>query len=163
MAALVSRAGGIQPPIVVGVVIAAAFAPATAARVQGVAALAQLGALTLLGFGAWLGHSAIGSVEGFGPSLASETLATLCIAALSSVVLLLLPIGRMPGRLVFEWSRPAWFAAALAATTLAAVVLLQAPTFPVAWIGGAALLFGAGSLATWGWVRFVEPALATRA
>jgi hypothetical protein len=159
LTALVSRAGGIQPPIIIGVVVAAAFLPGTPARTGAIASLAQLGAITLLGFGAWLGHSAIGPVDGFVPSLASEILATLCIAALGSVVLLLLPVGRMPGRLVFEWSKPAWFAAALAASTLAAVVIVQAPSFPVVWIGAAALLFGTASLATWCWVRFVEPAL----
>jgi len=160
LTALVSRAGGIQPPIIVGVVIAAALSDGMPRRSRGIVAFAELAAVTLLGFGAWLGHSTLGPVDGFGPALASEVLATLCIAALGSAVLLVLPIGRMPGRLVFEWSKPAWSAAALAACTLAAVVIAQAPTFPAPWIAGAGVLFAVGSLATWAWIRLVEPALA---
>ncbi len=155
--AIVSRVDGIQPPLIIGIVIATAFSTGAPRRGLGLVALAELVAITLLGFGAWLGHSAIGPVTGFGPALASETLATLCIAALGSVALLVLPIGRMPGRTVFEWSKPAWLACALAACTLAAVVIAQAPSFPVVWVAGASAIFAVGCLATWVWVRHVEP------
>jgi hypothetical protein len=159
--ALISRGGGIQPPIIVGVVIAfAAGGIRPAAR--GKVALGELAAITLLALGAWLAHSAIGPVEGFWLSLTSEALAALCIAALGSAMLLLLPVSGMPGRLLFEWSLPAWLAVTLVAASLASIVVAGSPTFPLPWVVGIAFAFATVSVATWSWIRFVEPQLVTR-
>jgi hypothetical protein len=161
--ALVSRTGGIQPPVIVGVVIAARFVVGLPARARGIVSVVEIGAITILGCVGWLAHSAIGPVEGFGPSLASETLAALCIAALGSAMVLLLPVSWMPGRLILEWSKAAWVAITLVAGTIAATVIAGSDSFPVAWMVGIALAFAAISCATWCWIRFVEPLARGRA
>lgn len=158
--ALVSRSGGVQPPVIIGVVIAATFAVEAGRRLHGVVSFVQLGAITLLGLWAWLGHSVLGPQEGFIGALASETLAGLCIAALSSMMLLLLPVWRMPGRYLFDWSWPAWLATALIAGTLASAVIGTSATFPLPWALGGTLVFAAASVSAWAWIRWVEPQLA---
>ncbi len=74
--ALVSRGGGIQPPVIVGVVIAASFVTGIGSRQRGMVAATQLLVTMILGVAAWLGHSALGPVSGLLPSFASETLAS---------------------------------------------------------------------------------------
>ena len=159
--AIASRTGGIQPPVIVGVVLAAAFAVETTTRQRGIVSLLQLVVMAALGLGAWLGHSALGPVEGFGLSLASETLAALCLAALGSVVMLLLPVSQFPGRLIFDWSPLAWIGVALPTVTVAAVVIAGAQSFPIGWVVGASLTFAAVATAVWAWIDLVEPTLAT--
>jgi hypothetical protein len=158
LSALISRGGGIQPPIIVGAVIGVAASSAPRAA-QGAVALAQLGTLTALALAGWLAHSAIGAVDGFWLSFTSETLAALCIACLGSVVLLLLPVSGMPGQLLYEWSRLAWVGVALVAATVAATVVAASPAFPLALVLGLSLGFATVALATWSWIRFVEPQL----
>ena len=160
--ALISRGGGIQPPVIVGVVIAASFVADFGSRSRGVVAATQLVVTMILGLGAWLAHSAMGPVTGFLPSLTSETLSSLCIAAVGSAVILALPVSRMPGRLVFEWSPLAWVAVALPAATIAGVVIAGGATFPVPWIIGLSLGFAALSLALWAWIRLIEPSFVSR-
>lgn len=159
LTAFFSRSGGVQPPVIIGVVIAATFAADAGLRRRGIVSIVQLGAITLLGLWAWLGHSALGPQEGFALALASETLAGLCVAALASVMLLLLPVWRMPGRHLYDWSWPAWLATALVAGTLASGVIGTSATFPLPWVLGGALTFAAASVAAWAWIRWVEPQL----
>jgi len=158
--ALVSRVAGIQPPIVVGIVLAVRFAPAIGARARGVVSLVEVSAIVVLGFAAWLGQSALGPVDGFLPSLVSETLSALCIAALGSAMIMLLPVNRMPGRLIWSWSRTAWIAITLVTATVAAVIIAGGSGFPVPWVIGGALVFAALSVGAWAWVRLVEPQIA---
>ena len=155
--ALVSRVAGIQPPIVVGIVVAVWFTPLVGGRARGIVSLAQVAAIVVLGFGAWLAQSALGPVDGFLPSLASEALSALCIAALGSAMVMLLPVHRMPGRLIWEWSRAAWAGSILVAATVAGVIIAGGSGFPVPWVLGGALVFAAVSIGAWAWVRFVEP------
>lgn len=155
--ALVSRVAGIQPPIVVGIVLAVRFAPSVGRRGRGIVSLVEVGALVVLGFVAWLLQSALGQVEGFMPSLVSETLSALCIAALGSAMVMLLPVNRMPGRLIWSWSRTAWIAVTLVTATVAGVVIAGGSAFPVPWVIGGALVFAAVSLGVWAWVHLVEP------
>lgn len=160
--ALVSRGGGIQPPVIMGVVVAASFLADVPARSRGLVATIQLVVTVALGLGAWLAHSAIGPVTGFLPLLASETLSSLCIAAIGSAVILCLPVSRMPGRLIIEWSPVAWVAVALAAGTVAGVVVAGGETFPVPWLVGLSLAFAAACLALWAWIRLIEPSFGAR-
>jgi hypothetical protein len=72
----------------------------------------------------------------------------------------MLPLGRLPGRVILEWSPVAWVVAMAVVTTLAWVIVLggSGAAFPVL---GALLVaggFAALSLAVWAWVRYVEPA-----
>lgn len=161
--ALVSRTGGIQPPIIVGVVIAAAFAADLGARGRGIVSLAQVGAVLVMGCAAWLGHSALGPQVGFWASLASETLAALTIAALGSLILLLLPVAGMPGRYLFEWSPVAWGGIAVLGGTAAAAVVALSSTFPLALLLVGAGLLAAVCVATWAWLTYVQPQLAASA
>jgi hypothetical protein len=157
--ALVSRVAGIQPPIVVGIVLAVRFAPNVGRRGRGIVSLVEVSALVVLGFVAWLLQSALGSVDGFLPSLVSETLSALCIAALGSAMVMLLPVNRMPGRLIWSWSRAAWTAVTLVTATVAGVVIAGGSGFPVPWVIGGALVFAAVSVGVWAWVHFVEPSV----
>lgn len=160
--ALVSRVAGIQPPIIVGIVLAVRFAPAVAARARGVVSLAEVAAIVALGFVAWLGQSALGPVDGFGPSLVSEALSALTIAALGSAMVMLLPVNRMPGRLIWDWSRTAWSVLTLVTATVAGVVIAGGSGFPVPWVIGGALVFAAVCLGVWAWVRLLEPQFVVR-
>jgi hypothetical protein len=155
--AIISRSGGIQPPVIIGVVVAATFAAGMSRSARGVVALAQLTVMTVLAASAWVLHSWLGPVEGFWLSLTSESLAALCLAGLGSVVILVLPIASLPGRTLYEWSIPLWVATAFVASTLAAVVVAGSEAFPTAWVVGTAAVFAAFSVAAWSWVSFVEP------
>lgn len=160
--ALVSRVAGIQPPIVVGIVLAVRFAPEIAGRSRGIVSLVQVAAIVLLGFVAWIGQSALGPVDGFLPSLVSETLAALTIAALGSAMVMLLPVNRMPGRLIYSWSRTAWVALTLVTATVAGVVIAGGSGFPVPWVIGGALVFAAVSVGAWAYVHLIEPHVPVR-
>ncbi|MGL4340178.1 MAG: hypothetical protein ACRCSP_07135 [Rhodoglobus sp.] len=162
LTALFSRSGGIQPPFIVGVVMTAAFASQVADRSRGIVALGQLVVTVALGVGAWLAHSMIGPVDGFLPSLLSESLAGLCIAALGSAVVLALPVSGMPGRLIFEWSRTAWAVLAFVAATMTGVIIIGGAKFPVPLLIGVTLASATLCLALWAWIRMVRPALRVR-
>ncbi|CAN5193561.1 hypothetical protein BH11ACT5_BH11ACT5_10630 [soil metagenome] len=160
--ALVSRVAGIQPPIIVGIVLAVRFLPEIGARARGIFSLAEVSAIVLLGFAAWLGQSALGPVDGFFPSLVSEALSALTIAALGSAMVMLLPVNRMPGRQIWAWSRTAWAVLTLVTATVAGVVIAGGSGFPVPWVIGGALVFSAVCLGVWAWVRLVEPQFVVR-
>jgi hypothetical protein len=110
---------------------------------------------------AWILHGAVGDAQGFWGAGLSETLAAVAIAGLGSVVVLLLPVGALPGRAVFEWSHWTWLGLAVVAVTVATVALAQG-VFPALLAVIAALAIAAVCLGVWAWVRFVEPGLAAR-
>ncbi|WP_157156848.1 hypothetical protein [Diaminobutyricimonas sp. LJ205] len=158
VAALASRMIGIEPPVILGVIIASTVPMIAGQAARGVIGLAQLVTLAALATAAWAAHTAIGPVDGFWASLFSESLAAICLAGFGSAVLLTLPLRALPGRLVYEWSKPAWVIVTLVVVTLAAAVLMA---HTGALVVGAFLLagaFAAVACAIWGWVRFVEPA-----
>lgn len=162
LAALASRFFGLQPPVILGIVLVILVTAAGSDRTRGIVSLAQLAPLPIVGALAWIAHGLLGRVEGFWISLLSETLAGLTLAGLGSAAILLIPVYRLPGRHIFEWSLPAWLAVALPTSVLAAAALTTTSTFPLGWVLGIAVAISAVSLATWAWVRFVEPAVATR-
>jgi hypothetical protein len=155
--ALISRVAGIQPPIIVGIVLAVRFAPGISDRARGVVSLVQISAIVALGLVAWLAQSTLGPVDGFLLSLLSEGLSALTIAALGSAMVMLLPVHRMAGRQIWAWSRPAWAVVMLVTATVAGVVIAGGAGFPVPWVIGSALVFTAVSIGAWAWVHFVEP------
>ncbi|MET3768976.1 hypothetical protein ABIB15_001662 [Marisediminicola sp. UYEF4] len=158
LASMASRWTGMDPPLVAGVLIGAVFAAATPVRPRAIVNLIHVGGILVLGVLGWLAHGVLGPVQGFWGSLASETLATLCLAGLGSALVLVLPIATLPGRVILEWSLAAWVATVLlVAGTVATVVYGTALTGAVLpWLGSAAV-FAAVSLAMWLFVRFVEP------
>jgi hypothetical protein len=160
VAALLSRWTGIEPPVVAGVLIGVGFARVTPAKPRAIVNLAEVGTIALLAVLAWIAHELLGAVDGFWGNFSVELLATLCLAGLGSAIVLMLPLGRLPGRVILEWSPVAWVVAMAVVTTLAWVIVLggSGAAFPVL---GALLVaggFAALSLAVWAWVRYVEPA-----
>ena len=158
LVALISRAAGLEPPFIAGVVVGMTFGAPLAARARAMVNLAELAAVAGLSILAWIAHGALGTVTGFWAAFASETLAALCLSGVGSLVILSLPIARLPGRVILEWSTPAWIATIAGSTALAASVALgnSVVDFPaMTWLLAAAA-FAAVSVATWAWFRFVE-------
>ena len=158
--AIISRWFELNPPFIVGVIISAIYAVALPVVKRAIASLAVLVSLALLATLAWVLHSAIGPVEGFWGSIPSEVLATITIAGFGSVIMLLLPVGALPGRVLLEWSKLGWLVTALALVTLGAAVLVGEALHPVNAIvlASVAVVFAAFAVAAWGWTRFVRPA-----
>ena len=159
-AALLSRATGIHPPVIAGVLIGVGFTSAVGARARAIVSLVEIGAVTLLATVAWLFHGLFASASGFLAMFVDETLATIALAGFGSVVVLVLPIATLPGHTVFEWSRPAWLATIMVVALFGAVVILGGgeASFPVIGAVLVACAFAALSVAVWGWLRFVDPA-----
>ncbi|MBC7761500.1 MAG: Ig-like domain-containing protein [Candidatus Saccharibacteria bacterium] len=159
LAAVLSRATGIQPPVIAGVLIGVSFAETVGVRARAIVSLVEISAVTALASVAWLLHALFVSPEGFWPLLATESLTTIALAGLGSVVVLVLPIATLPGRAVFEWSRPAWLATVSVVALLASAVLLgvAGTAFPIIGAVLTAGAFAALSVAVWGWLRFVDP------
>ena len=160
IAAALSRWTGIEPPVLAGVLIGVGFSRMTAPRPRAIANLAEVGTITVVAVAAWLAHEWLGPMQGFWANLSIEVLATLCLAGLGSAMVLMLPLGRLPGRVVLEWSPAAWIVAMAIVATLAWVIVLggSGARFPVM---SSALLaggFAAVSVAVWAWMRYVEPA-----
>lgn len=159
LAATLTRAAGLQPPIVAGVLIGVGFAGGVSMRSRAIVSLVEIGAVTALAAAAWALRGAMGPVDGFWASLAGETLATVALAGAGSVVVLVLPIATLPGRTVFEWSRPAWLGTVAVVALVGSVMVLGAAggSFPLVGAIMVAGAFAALSVAVWGWLRFVEP------
>ena len=133
--------------------------------------MVQVAAVLGLGVLGWIGHGALAaagitsgavpSATGLLPAIASETLATLCLAGLGSALVMVLPIASLPGRVIFEWSPLAWVSTVLVVASVAAAITMSAEvsTTLVPLILGA-LGFAAVSVSVWAWVRYVEPATA---
>ncbi len=159
-AAMLSRFAGIDPPLVAGVLIGVGFTGVTAVRARGIANLAEVGVLTLLAMVAWLAQQWLRPLEGFWGNLSLEILATVCLAGLGSAMVLMLPLGRLPGRVLLEWSPLAWGVTLAVVATFGWVIALggsdaRFPVLGTAMIAGG---FAALSIAVWAWVRYVEPA-----
>jgi len=160
VAALLSRATGIHPPVIAGVLIGIGFTSTVEARARAIVSLVEIGTVTLLATFAWLFHGLFASASGFLAMFVDETFATIALAGFGSVVVLVLPIATLPGRTVFEWSRPAWLATIMVVALFGAVVILGGgeASFPIIGAVLAAGAFAALSVAVWGWLRFVDPA-----
>ena len=159
-AALLSRATGIHPPVIAGVLIGIGFTSTVGVQARAIVSLVEIGAVTLLATVAWLFHGLFASASGFLAMFVDETLATIALAGFGSVVVLVLPIATLPGRTVFEWSRPAWLATIMVVALFGALGILGGgeASFPIIGAVLVAGAFAALSVAVWGWLRFVEPA-----
>jgi hypothetical protein len=154
--ALLSRIGGIQPPLIVGVVVGLTFAAGVPAKSRGSVQLVQIGVLTVLAVAAWLVLGSLGTADGFWPSAIHELLSAVCLAGLGSALLLLLPVLSLPGRAILEWSPAIWLGTTIVVALLAGVVL-TGENFPVLLMAGGALAIAIVSVGTWGWSRFSQP------
>ncbi|WP_181408366.1 hypothetical protein [Schumannella sp. 10F1B-5-1] len=162
LGALVSRWLGLEPPLVVGVVLAVAAVGAVGDRAGALIHLAQIGSIAALAVVAWVVHDATGGAGGMLGSGLSEVLTAITVSGLGSAVLLLVPVGSLPGRAIFDWSPLVWVGVALVAVLLAALALASGSGFPMLGTMLAAFVVGAVCLGGWAWIRWVEPALAAR-
>lgn len=169
LACLATRIFDIDPPMVLGVLLAAGLVDSAGqsrdeagdVRRGGILAIAQLSSLALVSFAAWVGHGLIPSSDTvFAVEITRETLATVCLAGLGSLIVLLVPLGRLPGRALYSWSRPTLVGLGVVGAAMAAVVYAGDPeeAFPVLPLVVAAVAFAVLALSTWVWVRYVEPA-----
>jgi len=159
--AMFSRLSGINPPIVAGVLIGVGFVGVTAARPRGIANFVEVGSITVLATAAWFVYQWLKPLEGFWGNLTLEILATVCLAGLGSALVLLIPLGRLPGRVIFEWSAPAWAGILFVVAVLAWVIALDGTITNLPTLGAFAMVAGgftALCVAVWAWVRYVEPA-----
>ena len=155
--ALVSRLAGIEPPLVIGVVVGVTFGAGVAARARGAVQLVQLATLLGLSTVAWVALGVIGPASGFLMTAITETLSAICLAGLGSLMLLMLPVMSLPGRAILEWSPSIWLAMTLLVGTFTAIII-TGEQLPVLVIAGGAAIVAIICFATWAWVRFVEPA-----
>jgi hypothetical protein len=153
--AILSRVVGIQPPLVMGIVIGTVFAMGISARDRGAVQLAQIGALTVMATVSWIFLGAAGVAEGFWMSALTEMLAALCLAGFGSAVLLLLPVLSLPGRAIFEWSPLIWVGSTLVVCTLAASMFIG-DSFPIGAVAIGAIVVAVLCVSIWGWSRFVQ-------
>ncbi|GAA4671397.1 hypothetical protein GCM10025780_13950 [Frondihabitans cladoniiphilus] len=201
LACLVTRLFSLDPPMVLGVLLAAGLTQASAAvpdtavlpdsaagaasgpasgaaarpttargdetgdararvRLRGILATVQLASLTLVSFVAWVLHGLVPAASSqFGVEVLREGLATVCLAGLGSLIVLLIPLGALPGRFLWAWSRSTLVGLAVVGVAAAGVVLGGDPqeAFPIMPLVAAAVVFAALAVAAWVWARYVEP------
>ncbi len=158
LTAIASRLTDLDPPFVAGVLIGAGFASGVPVRARALVNLAQVGTLTTLGAVGWMLHGALGDATGFWPSVVSETLATLCLAGLGSALIMMIPIASLPGRAILQWSVPAWTGSMFVVASVTAMAVLGSADPAVLMpLVAAATVFACLSVATWAFLRFVEP------
>ena len=157
--ALISRGLALDPPIITGVIGTFAFlAGESRGRRVGVN-LGQFGTIFLVSIAAWWAHALIGPGAGAERVLLREILATMVLAGVGSLVVLALPVRGLPGRLVYDWSRPVWIGTAATSVVLAALLLLGdlgTTHFPALLLGILAACFGGLCVLVWAWFRFAH-------
>lgn len=163
--ALLSRFAGLSPALLFGLVVGVAAGHGPTAADQGnrgrLAAM-QIAGLSALGVLAWMVTGALPPAAGPFTAFAAEMTNAVAIVAIGSAAVSLLPLGRLAGRAVFAWSRPIWLGLSLAVGTVLFALLVPVGDLWSAggggvMLGAASLAFAALSVATWLWVRYIEP------
>ena len=157
--ALVSRFAELQPPLLVGVLIAGAAVLGSSRRARAGVAVAQTSGVAALALLGWAAHDLLTPSTGFWMTLWSETAAAMALGGLGSLLMLLLPIGPLPGRILYAASRPAWAAVALVSASLVGAIFASGPAFPLAAVMLLAAALAAVLVAVTVWVRWVAPVL----
>ncbi len=158
VSAVLSRSLDLHPPLLFGLVATLVVAEEASQTLRARLQFVQVATLVALSATSWLGHEVITRAGGFWSAALGETLAAICVSGLSAAVLLLLPVGGLPGRAILAWSVPVWVGATLITVTVAGAVLFSG-IGASAWLTVAAGCIAAACLATWIWIRWVEPAL----
>ena len=164
--AAASRILGLEPPLLLAVVLTASTALVVRRASEGVVAGARIVALAALGGASW----ALGSVLpatasiGFAWSLVTETLNVLTAASLGSAALLLVPLGATAGRSLWGASRVAWILVGFVVVTLELVLLGSRSTEMTAAVTTAGSVLAIAGIALSVsisiWRRYVAPVLA---
>jgi hypothetical protein len=168
VACAVTRLLGLDPPLVLGVVLVGGLVASSTSRHgradepserdDGLVALVQVAALVVVSTAAWAAHGALPGSGGFATELALETSATVCLTGLGSLVLALVPVGSLPGRRLWAWSRPLHVALTVVGVGTAAAVFAGGPSsaFPVGGAVVAAVVLAGLCVAVWLWTTYVE-------
>ncbi|UFU07787.1 hypothetical protein [Ruania halotolerans] len=161
---LVSRAFGLEPAILFGVLIMTTFGGALRREQRGVLSAVVCAAFAGLGGLAWIGYGLIDpSTTGFAMEFLREYLTTLLTGAIGYCVVALLPLTFLDGQRILRWSKPVW---ALLYAAVIVLFLLTVVPLPSSWqeASGAALwwcgafgAFGLASIAIWAWFRIRTP------
>ncbi|WP_378147075.1 Ig-like domain-containing protein [Cnuibacter sp. UC19_7] len=159
--AVLSRLAGLDPALVVGLVVALAVPVATGRVDRGRLAVAQLVPLLALGAAAWVVLSLVPPVGGAAGAWLTEVLTVTALASFGTASALALPLGSSPGRALLRWSPAIWAGVGvvsfggLAALLLPAVAGSGRMWIPIV----VAVAFGAVSSCVWAWQRYVAPVL----
>ncbi len=157
--ALISRGFDLDPPIITGVIGTFAFVAGESRSRRVAVNLGQFGTIFLVSIAAWWAHALVGPGLGAERILLREVLATMVLAGVGSLVVLALPVRGLPGRLIYDWSRPVWIGTAGTSVVLAALMLLGdlgTTHFPALLLGILAACFGGLCVLVWAWFRFAH-------
>lgn len=166
LAVLLSRLTGLQPGLVLGVIIGLAFSVELGRARERLVAVIEVGYLLVAGVVSWLVYSALAAIglSGLAGTFVVEFFAGLAVATLSALPIALLPLGHLPGAALFEASRIGWGVAYAVATVLVLLVLLPLPaswesieTPLVAWFVAYAVYAILAVLARFALSRWVAP------
>ncbi|WP_223691075.1 hypothetical protein [Leifsonia poae] len=161
-AAIGSRMLGLQPALLFGLVLSVVVADGASRTTRARIAAVQVTGLATVGVLAWLAVGILPTPSNSLSAFATELANSLALLGLGSAAIMLLPVGPLAGRAVFQRSRLGWLALSLVIDTLLFALLL-----PVASLVGsgqntvvlvvAAIGFAALSVSVWLWERYVEP------
>jgi len=157
--ALLSRLWDLQPPILVGVLVATTIVGVVPRTARAGVAIAQTTGVAVVALAGWAIHDLLTPAVGFWANLAAESAAALALGGFGSIVLLLLPVGPFPGRTLYAISRFGWAIVTIVTAAVGAAVAVSGPSFPIVPLAGVAAAFGAVCLAVVAWTRWVEPSL----
>ncbi len=158
-AALLSRFLDLQPPVLLGVLLACLALEPARLRARGGVAIAQIAGVATLSLLAWAAHTLLTPTFGFWETFAAETTAAIALGGFGSLLLLLLPIGGLPGRELYAISRGGWAVVALTSASITGAIVASGASFPLLALGLIALGIAAVLTALTVWVRWVAPAL----
>jgi hypothetical protein len=163
---LISRIANLEPGYLYGIVLGVAYTREVSPAAEGRESAIGMVATLVVAIAAWL---VLGAIRAAGlpagdPVAAFVETATVAVvvAGLEAVAFGMLPIRFMPGRAIYTWNRFVW-AALFGLGLFAFIQILIGPTSgylsdlsPSAWLAamGVFAVFGAFSLAFWGWFRF---------
>ena len=128
-------------------------------RARGGVAIAQIAGVATLSLLAWAAHTLLTPTFGFWETFAAETTAAIALGGFGSLLLLLLPIGGLPGRELYAISRGGWAVVALTSASITGAIVASGASFPLLALGLIALGIAAVLTALTVWVRWVAPAL----
>ena len=159
LAALLSRFLELQPPVLLGVLVAALALEPARLRARGGIAVAQIAGVAVVALLAWVTHALLMPSVGFWATFATETTAAIALGGFGSLLLLLLPVGPFPGRELYAISRGGWLLVALATASVTGAIVASGSSFPLVMLGLLAAGTAAVLTALSVWVRWVAPAL----
>jgi hypothetical protein len=162
---LVSRFADLDPALLFGVVLGVAVADTASRGDRGRLGVVQVLSLLAVGAVAWLVSGAVATspvsatADAWAAGL-SEFLHIVVLASFGASAVLLVPVGRMAGRRIFEWSPATWVVLTLSSFTALAMLFVPAVSGARSNPGVLGLLvvvvaFAAVSVSAWVWVRFV--------